>query len=265
MQLFLFTAGIGLYLWAALGRYQALSGQFSYPRWFLPVVGCLAVLAHGWLLYGWIDQSIGQNLTFFNMLSFILWLVSLWVLLAMTRQPTHNLCLFIFPLAAVSIALVVIFPGQYILRTGANPKQLIHLLSAAAAFSVVCMAALQAILLRIQEGLLRRNYAGKILQHMPPLETMEKLLFRLIMLGFLLLTAVLTSSIYLFRDEFTATANLEKIGVALVVWAIFAVLLAGRYLFGWRGRKVVYYTFSGFLLLLFLYFGSQFYFQSGAW
>ncbi len=262
MQLFVLSACIGLYLWASLGRYQTLLGQFHYPAWFLPVSGCLAVMVHGWLLYSWIDLAIGQNLTFFNMLSFILWLVSLWVLLAMIRKPTHNICLLVFPLAAISVVLVAIFPGRTILQTATNPRQLIHLLSAAAAFSVVCMAALQAILLRIQEGLLRRNYASKILQRMPPLETMEKLLFQLIILGFLLLTAVLISSLWLFRDFFAvAVPNVEKMAIAFTVWAIFAVLLVGRYLFGWRGRKVVYYTFSGFLMLMVLYFGSQFYFH----
>ncbi len=130
-----------------------------------------------------------------------------------------------------------------------------HILTAVAAFSVLGMAALQTVLLRIQEGLLRRNYAGTLIQKLPPLETMERLLFQMIGLGFFLLTVVLCSSLYFFH-HLLAPPLLQKTILVIIIWCIFAVLLAGRCFFGWRGRKIVYYTFSGFILLTVVYFGS---------
>jgi ABC-type uncharacterized transport system permease subunit len=159
-------------------------------------------------------------------------------------------------LAVVSILLVLIFPGYNILQTDSHPRQLIHVLSAAAAFSVLCVGGVQAALLCIQERLLRRKYTGLIIQNLPPLETMERLLFQMIGLGFLLLSMVLASSAYLFHDLFQPPL-LHKTILTLLAWIIFAVLLGGRYFFGWRGRKVAHYTFSGLVLLMMIYFGSQ--------
>lgn len=159
-------------------------------------------------------------------------------------------------LAVVSILLVLIFPGYNILQTGSDPRQLIHILSAAAAFSVLCVGGVQAALLCFQERLLRRKYAGLIIRNLPPLETMERLLFQMIGLGFLLLSIVLASSAYFFHDLFQLPL-LHKTILTLLAWIIFAILLGGRYFFGWRGRKVAHYTFSGLVLLMMIYFGSQ--------
>ena len=45
--------------------------------------------------------------------------------------------------------------------------------------------------------------------------------------------------------------------IVVVAWVIIGLLLLGRYLWGWRGRKAIYCTFSGVLLLLIVYFGSK--------
>jgi len=244
-----------LYLCSATAQYLGLLGRLRHTRPLVALSGSLAVLAHACLLYSWIDLAVGQNLTFFNMFSFIIWLVCLWILLGMVRHPLQNLCVFIFPLAALSVLSATLFSGYYVLQTAQNPKQLIHILTAAAAFSVLGVAAFQTVLLRIQEGLLRRNYAGQVIEKLPPLLTMERLLFQMIGLGFFLLTLVLITSMYFFNDLFKLPL-LQKTILVLIIWAIFAVLLAGRYFFGWRGRKIVYYTFSGFILLAVVYFGS---------
>ncbi|HVV69369.1 MAG TPA: cytochrome c biogenesis protein CcsA [Gammaproteobacteria bacterium] len=244
-----------LYLFSATTQYLGLLGRFRHTGLLVMVSGILAVLTHGELLHSWIDLAIGQNLTFFNMFSFIIWLICLWVLLGTVRHPLQNLCVFTFPLAALSVLLAAVFPGYYVLHTAQNPKQLIHILTAAVAFSVLGVAAFQTVLLRIQEGLLRRNYVGNFIEKLPPLETMERLLFQMIGLGFFLLTLVLITSMYFFNDLFKLPL-LQKTILVLIIWVIFAVLLVGRYFFGWRGRKIVYYTFSGFILLTVVYFSS---------
>jgi ABC-type uncharacterized transport system permease subunit len=44
---------------------------------------------------------------------------------------------------------------------------------------------------------------------------------------------------------------------AAVAWLVFAVLLWGRWKFGWRGRTAIRWTLGGFAFLLLAYFGSK--------
>ena len=45
---------------------------------------------------------------------------------------------------------------------------------------------------------------------------------------------------------------------AILSWGIFAALLGGRKVYGWRGRTAVLWTLSGFVMLLLAYVGSKF-------
>lgn len=249
-----------LYLGVATLQYLGLTGKTLGYKTATSVflfysAGLLALALHGLLLYKWIDVVAGQNLSFFNMFSFAVWLIAGFILIAGVFQPLRNLAIFVFPLAALSIILALIYPGTTIMQTAAHPKQLLHILSAAVAFSILCLAAFQGLLLSIQESMLRHQYAGGIINQLPPLETMENLLFQIIWLGFALLTIVLMTSFYFFYELFASPALQHKTILALIAWIIFAVLLGGRYFFGWRGRKVTYYTLSGVLLLVIIYFG----------
>lgn len=159
-------------------------------------------------------------------------------------------------MAVISIALVIFLPQTLNLHTATYPRHLAHIALAASTLSVICVATLQAIAIAIQDNLLRYQFAGTIVKKLPPLQTMETMLFRIIGVGFVLLSSILASSFFLFSHPF-APPLLEKTLLAGTAWVIYAVLLAGRYLFGWRGRRVVYYTLSGFCLLVTVYFGSQ--------
>jgi ABC-type uncharacterized transport system permease subunit len=150
--------------------------------------------------------------------------------------------------AAISIALVIFLPQTLILHNADYPH-LAHIVLAISTLSIICIATLQAIGIAIQDYLLRYQYAGTIIKKLPPLQTMETILFQIIGVGFVLLSIVLTSSLLFFSHPFSPPL-LEKTLLASIAWVIYAVLLAGRYLFGWRGRRVVYYTLSGFCVLI---------------
>ena len=96
------------------------------------------------------------------------------------------------------------------------------------------------------------------MQKIPPLETMEALLFQVIALGFILLSVVLFSSLYFYRSIILVHGMvLQKTALVSAAWLVFAVLLLGRYHWGWRGRKAIYCTLAGVGLLLIAYFGSK--------
>lgn len=257
MNILISSITIIIYLWASFMQNLGLHDRLKQAKIWLFTLGLVAICLHALLLHQWIDINSGQNLNFFNMLSLSAWLISLLVLVVVMVKPVEILALFIFPVAALSIVLVLLFPNQYIINTAAHPDTLFHILLSVLTFCILCVAGLMAILLTLQVHLLRYKKASLLIQKMPPLETMETLLFQIIALGFILLSVVLVTSFYFYYDIILQQfAVLQKTICSVIAWVIFAVLLLGRHQRGWRGNKAIYSTLCGVLLLVFAYFGS---------
>lgn len=223
--------------------------------WFF-IIAFIAVITHGCLLHWWIDIPAGQNLTYFNMFSLIVWLVSLFVVLAAIPKPVEMLALFIFPVSILSIVLVLVFPAFHVIDTAQDPQQLVHILLSVITMSVLALAGIQAILLAIQEHQLRKQPSNSLLQRLPPLDAMESLLFQIIWLGFILLSVVIISGFISFH-QLLIQHWLVKIVLVMLGWLVYAVLLVGRYVAGWRGRQAIYYTLGGVIVLAIAYFGTK--------
>jgi ABC-type uncharacterized transport system permease subunit len=86
---------------------------------------------------------------------------------------------------------------------------------------------------------------------------MERLLFQSLRIGFYLLTLSLITG-FIFIDDFFAQHLMHKTILSLVAWVIFAALIFGRKLFGWRGKQAIIATQVGFGVLVIAYFGSKF-------
>ena len=107
---------------------------------------------------------------------------------------------------------------------------------------------------------LRSPGLSRFLEGLPPLLTLEKLLFRLIVVGFILLTLTLLSGIFFSETVFISTRWLDhKIIFSLLSWMMFATLLLGRLIYGWRGITVLRGVFAAFFILILAYIGSRFY------
>jgi ABC-type uncharacterized transport system permease subunit len=88
---------------------------------------------------------------------------------------------------------------------------------------------------------------------------METVLFRLIVAGFLLLTATLVSGVFFSEAVFGRALRFDhKTVFTFAAWIVFAGLLAGRLIFGWRGRTALRWTLTGFAMLMLAYIGSRF-------
>jgi ABC-type uncharacterized transport system permease subunit len=104
---------------------------------------------------------------------------------------------------------------------------------------------------------LRHHRPGGLLRALPPLAVMETLLFQTLGLGFALLSLALFSGLIFIQDMF-AQHLAHKTVLSIFAWLVFAVLLWGRWRFGWRGRTAIRWTLGGFALLVLAYFGSKF-------
>jgi ABC-type uncharacterized transport system permease subunit len=78
----------------------------------------------------------------------------------------------------------------------------------------------------------------------------------LIAAGFVLLTLSLGTG-FLFLENLFAQHLVHKTVLSLLAWLVFAMLLAGRMRYGWRGQVAIRWTLSGFIALMLAYFGTK--------
>jgi ABC-type uncharacterized transport system permease subunit len=132
-----------------------------------------------------------------------------------------------------------------------------HILLALGAAGMFAIAAVLVILLALQDGQLRSKRPANWLTSLPPVESLEQAMFTVIGTGMAALTLAILAGLLFVTDLF-AQHLAHKAILALTAWLIFAVLLFGRWRFGWRGRKAAVYTLAGFVVLALAYFGSKF-------
>lgn len=245
------------YLSVALAQGLHLFGKLSCSCWRYRTGSILAIVGHGWILYKLIETPQGQNLDWLIMLSFTLWLMNVFTFIMSLRAPINNLCVLTYPLAALSLGLALFFGGNAVIDTKTQLGVLAHILISFFAISLLSLASLQALLLGLQNFLLKHHRPSPILRFLPPLQTMEGLLFLIIISGMLFLSASLLSGFF-FQPGLAITAYLvPKSILALSAWILLTLLLIGRYFFGWRGPTAVRWTLSGTLLAILSYFGTK--------
>jgi ABC-type uncharacterized transport system permease subunit len=132
-----------------------------------------------------------------------------------------------------------------------------HILLSMAAAALLFAAAVTALLLVFLDRRLRNRRIADLPSVLPPLDALEKVMFRLIGAGFAFLTLSLFTG-FVFVTNLFAQHLIQKTGLSIIAWVLFGVLLIGRVRFGWRGRSAVRWTLSGFAVLALAYFGSKF-------
>jgi len=244
-----------------LRRQLAVSAETKNPKLLdsiLDIAVLLPLVLHGYLLYQVLWLAGALNLSLVNSVSLILWLTILVYWLAHFFYPIASLKALVLPLAAVGALLPLIFPSARVPQPTSWAFDA-HVLTAMLAYSLFTIAALHAGLTSLAESSLHRAKLPALLRNLPPLLTMEKLLFRIICAGFVLLTLTLVSGAIFSEQIFGRAWQFNhKILFGFISWAVFGVLLAGHHFYGWRGRRAVNWTMSGFGFLLLAYIGSKF-------
>ena len=251
---------LALYLLAALGLLSRLLGRgpvlLREGRGLSLSAALSAVFIHTVLLYGLLVTPDGLDLGYFNALALAGLLMALVGTAVFLKPAFENLGLVLFPLAGFSVLAASSFQHDVLLLSDKSWPLDMHIVTSMLAYSLLGVAALQAGVLYLQERRLRGGKAGGALSALPPMQEMERFLFQLIAAGFVLLTlSLLTGLIFVqnFMDQHLA----HKAILSILAWVVFAVLLWGRWKFGWRGRLAVRWTLIGFAALLLAYFGSK--------
>lgn len=244
-----YLAAGGLLGWRLSRRAAgALSGKGR-----ILALGFAGVGLHTVLLYHHLFTLQGLDFGFFNAVSLLTWLIALLLLVTAVKRPVENLGIAVLPLAALAIVLEQVFHTEHVVQPGMLD---VHILISMLAYSMLTIAALQAILLAIQEKHLHEKHPGGFIRTLPPLQTMESLLFQMIALGFVMQSLSLVTGMIFLEDLF-AQHLVHKTFLSIVAWLVFAILLWGRWRFGWRGKTAIRWTLGGFVSLLLAYLGSK--------
>lgn len=230
---------------------------------------CLAgaIVLHGIGLINIIIPAHGLYLGWALALSAAVWLGLIVFWLENLVMQIDGLLLILLPAATIAALLAAAFPDGHLIANATSDWLRTHLLIALTAYGLITIAALQAMLMAALDRQLHRpvqaessrSIFDRALDSMPPLLLQEVLLFRLIWIGFAILTLTIATGIVVSMRLFGVPFPLDhKTVFTLLSWATFVVLLLGRHTRGWRGRIALRWTLVGFAFLLFSYSGSQF-------
>ena len=257
----------------AAALYAGLAAHFWHTRWrgallAQPLAGLLpgerAVLLVALMLHG---VTLGQEIFadgtmrfgFSVAVSLMLWLAIMLYWIESFYARMDGLQMLGLPLATIGVLLPALFPGQHLLVTADSPAFRAHFRRAMLAYSLFTLAAMHALLMAVAEKHLHKGRLSPLLAGLPPLLTMERLLFRLIHIAFLLLTLTLLSGVFFSETLFGRALSFNhKTIFAILSWLIFGALLLGRHLYGWRGRQALRWTLAGFAALMLTYVGYRF-------
>jgi len=226
-------------------------------------LGILALAAGGLALHGALLLTrfggAGEiNLALTSAFSLVAWVAALLFVLVALVRPIENLGILILPLTGLTVVAEWLWPGSRPVPQSTGP-QTIHIVVSILAYGLLTLATVQALLLSLQERRLHSHHPGGFVRALPPVQTMETLMFQLIVAGFLLLTGTVISGLFFSEQVFGRPFKLNHHTVlAIVGWMVYGVLLFGRWRLGWRGRVAVRWTLAGFALLVLGYFGSKF-------
>jgi len=219
-------------------------------------VGFVGLLLHSGLLWDSIFSQGGINLGFYHALALTSWTICALLLVSSLTKPVDNLGLILLPAAALSVMLEANFAEVAFLRPTASWALKIHVLLSMLAYSLLTLAAGQAILLAVQDRHLHQRQPRGFIRTLPPLQTMESLLFEMIGAGFVLLTLALLSG-FAFLENMFAQHLVHKTVLSVLAWLVFGGLLVGRFRNGWRGKTAIIWTLGGFAILILAYFGTK--------
>ncbi len=252
-------AALGFHFWNTRWRDRPASPLTTRQSGVERALIGIILTIHAALLYQDIFAEGGMRFSFALAVSLIHWLAALIYWLESFRSRMDGMQPLVLPLAALASILPWVFPQSHELTNARSTGFTLHFTAAMLAYSLFTLAALHAVFMSLTEAALHRRALTRRLASLPPLLTMEALLFRILQVAFGLLTLALASGMLFSEAIFGKPLTFShKTVFAVISWLIFGVLLAGRHRWGWRGRKALHWTLAGFMTLFLAYVGSRF-------
>lgn len=253
--LMLTYAGLGAFVWHRHRKY----GNKAYPlKAELAVLG-VALLVHGAALLMPVLRDNVLITGFGYSVSLIVWLMLMMYCLGSFFYCLRGLQLLLYPCATVALLLGWVFPGKFVGYQINDLPFMLHIVSSLLAYGLFGIVTLFAVLILLLNRNLHRRRASALSNFLPPLLSLEKLMFRGMLAGFVLLTYSVVSGTFFAESVFGKPLTFtHKTMFGILSWLIYGGLLLKHSMTAWRGKKAAVWTIIGFVSLLLAYVGSKF-------
>jgi ABC-type uncharacterized transport system permease subunit len=242
--------------WLASSVYRAEENAARGRRVAALALGVIAVILHAALLWRSVFAKPTLSFTIAETASLIGWPTGVIALaIARVRPRFAGISSVLMVVAGLLAAITVEGPTGYALEQQ-NWEIAAHIVLSTLAYALLTIAVALAIALALLDRRLRDRRPLGWLTILPSVEALEAGTFQALAAGFAVLTLALFSGFVFVQDLF-AQHLIHKTVLSCLAWVVFAVLLFGRWRFGWRGRVATTWTLSGFALLGLAYFGSK--------
>ncbi|UOO81714.1 cytochrome c biogenesis protein CcsA [Uruburuella testudinis] len=253
--LMLVYAGLAGFVWL---RYKK-RGETPYPLKMELAVLAAALLVHGVALSLPVLQDQILIMGFGYSISLIVWLMLMMYWCGSFFYSLRGLQLLLYPCAAFSLLLGVVFPGKFIGYQISDWPFMLHVGASLLAYGLFGIVTLLAVLVLLLNRELHKRKFSALVSFLPPLLSLEKLMFQGMWAGFLLLTYSVVSGTFFAEAVFGKSASLShKTVFGILSWLIYGGLLLKHSMTAWRGKKVAVWTIIGFVSLMLAYVGSKF-------
>ena len=224
-------------------------------RKLILIISALAVVMHGFALSNSIFTLDGQNFSLTNVISMVNWIIAFTFTVTLPRLKVIVVLPVIYACSIISVALLWLLPPQFITHFELHPEILAHVVLSLMAYSALMIAALYALQLWMIQNKLKTK---KMIMSpsMPPLMTVERQLYHLVVIGFVLLSLSLITGFVFLEDMFIEGKGLKAI-LSIMAWLVYGAMLWQHYTIGCRIRTAVFYSLSGAGLLSLAYFGAR--------
>lgn len=219
-------------------------------------IASLAVVLHLFSLVEAIFSVPGQNMSITNVASLVAWMIALSMTIASFNLANAILLPVVYGFAALIVLLNQFLPDTYLMHIEMHPGLVVHITLALFAYGCLMIGMLYALQLGYINFRLKQRPQSLLHSSLPPLMIVERILFKLLLVGTVLLTFSLISG-FLFLEDMFAQHQAHKTILSMVAWLVFVIVLAGHHRFGWRGKPVAAATIAGALVLTLAYFGSR--------
>jgi cytochrome c-type biogenesis protein CcsB len=250
----LLRIAVCLYLVATVAALVGIAADRNEPRTLLPRLLWVGLVTHALAI---VLRSVGAGhfavTTFDEALSFLALLLVAVFLLVQIRQPLVALGAVVSPLAfGLTLAAAAVHDGARplpeVLKSAWLPVHIVLSLLGDAVFALASSASL---LYLVQERRLKNHRGRGVLRGLPSLETLDRLNYRCLVWGLVLLTLGIVSGIIWAHTAWGRFWSSDpKLIFSLVIWVLYVVLLQGRMTAGWRGRWAATLTIAGFAVIV---------------
>jgi cytochrome c-type biogenesis protein CcsB len=266
MGAFLFEAALGLYLAATAISIVQIFRRSTEPSKVMLAVTAGGFIVHtGSIIYRYYTAGHLPITNLHEASSFFSWCIVLIYFFLIRRYRIGIMSSFILPLVFVLMLSSSMLPRE--IRPLSPVLQSywlgIHTSLAMLGNAAFAVAFGVGIMYLLQEHYVKTKRLRGLFQRLPSLQVLDEINYRLITIGFPLLTlAIITGALWAESAWGSYWRWDPKEVWSLITWFIYALVLHIRLTAGWRGKRAAILSTVGFLTVLFTFFGVNFFLKS---